>query len=677
MRRLLPLFLLGLVLRADIPDVDQRGGPARDQNTPRTFTVVTNAADWKEKSDIFRIQVQVSCGLYPEPDRTPLKPQVFDRIEREGYSIEKVHFQPFPGLYMAGNLYRPLGQGKGPFPGVLNPHGHSEAGRLTDTTNFSTVARCIQLARMGMVAFSYDMLGYGDSTQFSPRNADGSPVRPKSYDNHAALFRDPTNQLWNLSLMGVQLWNSIRAVDFLQSLPDVDPAKIGCTGESGGATQTILLGAVDPRVQVLAPVAMVSHTMQGGCWCENAPGLRVDFSNLEIAALTAPRPQLLVGATGDWTKTTLENEGPAVAGIYRMLGAEDKFRAVRFDYGHNYNQTSREAVYAWLARWLLGRPEADKIAEQPYTKEPDAALRVFPEGKYPADALSEADFTAAWISARKGKLLAFEPKDTNAVARLRNLTVELWQDLLQLDRAVWKPGGVVSEWAVGRPGRGDRLEKQLLQIVDDEHPPKLLVIIAHPDGKAAVEPGGARGRLAAQLLAKGHAVLGLDLFQTGASRDAAIVRRSPFTNYFATYNRTPIQQRAQDLVTAYNYAKYVLKVKTVAMVADGEAGLWALLTAIQPDALVADANAFDSASDAAWLDPERFFPGARVLGGPETVSAMAAPRPLWVHHTGTAYDTRWVREAYAVAGQPEKLQLQTEVATDKAILAWLDALVTP
>ena len=676
MRRLLPLFLLALALRADIPDVDQRGGPPRDQNTPRTFMVVTNAADWKAKAELIRNQISIGCGLYPAPDRTPLKAQVFDRIERDGYSVEKVHFQPFPGLYVAGNLYRPLGQGKGPFPGVLNPHGHSEAGRLTDTTNFSTVARCIQFARLGMVAFSYDMLGYNDSAQFSPRQADGSLVRPKDYDNHAALFRDPTNQLWGLSLMGVQLWNSTRAVDFLVSLPDVDPAKIGCTGESGGATQTILLAALDTRVQVLAPVAMVSHTMQGGCECENAPGLRVDFSNLEIAALSAPRPQLLVGAAGDWTKSTLEVEGPAVAAIYGLLGAADKFRAVRFDYGHNYNRTSREAVYGWFAHWLQGRPETEKISEQPYQKEPDAALRVFPDGKYPADALTEAEFTAAWIEARKEKLLALEPKDTNSFSQLDQTTRMLWQNLLQMDLSILNPGGVVSEWAVGRPGKGDRLEKQLM-ILDDEHPPKLLVIIAHPEGKAAVGPGGARERLAAMLLAKGYGVLGLDLFQTGKTRDAAVVRRSPLTNFFTTYNRTVIQQRSQDLITAFIYAKRVLGVHTVAIVADGEAGLWALLTAIAPDALVADANGFDPANDAAWLDPERFFPGARMLGGPAAVTAIAAPRPLWVHHTGAAFDTRWIREAYTATGHPEKLQVHAEPATDKQIVAWLETLVAP
>ncbi len=414
MRRLLPLFLLAFRLSADIPDVDLRGRSVRDPGTPRTLVTVTNAADWPAQVQLIRNQIQYGCGLYPAPDLTPLKAQVFGRMERDGYSVEKVHFQPFPGLYVAGNLYRPLGKGNGPFPAVLNLHGHDEAGRFQE----AAVARCVQFARMGIVAFNCDLLGYNDSAQFSPRNADGSPVRPKNYDNHAALFSDPTNQLWELSLAGVQLWASIRAVDFLQALPDVDRTKIGGTGESAGATHVLLLAALDQWVQVVALAGPGARAAQGVCWCENAPGLRVEFSNLDFAAALAPRPLLMLGGTQAGAKAALEGEGAAVAGVYRLLGAEDNFRAVSLDGGEQYNQAARETAYAWFARGLQSQAAADKIPEQPYTREPDGALRVFPEGKYPADALSEADFTAAWISARKERLLALEPKDAKAFAQL-------------------------------------------------------------------------------------------------------------------------------------------------------------------------------------------------------------------------------------------------------------------
>src|SRR5205085_3306146 len=134
------------------------------------------------------------------------------------------------------------------------------------------------------------------------------------------------------SLMGLQTWNSLCALDFLESLPDADPKRLACTGESGGGTQTFMLGAIDDRLSAQAPVVMVSHTMQGGCSCENAPGLRVEYSNLEISAAAAPRPQMLVAATGDWTKATLTVEGPAIEHIYQLFNARDRLRYVRFDF---------------------------------------------------------------------------------------------------------------------------------------------------------------------------------------------------------------------------------------------------------------------------------------------------------------------------------------------------------
>src|SRR5215203_1657524 len=134
-----------------------------------------------------------------------------------------------------------------------------------------------------------------------------------------------------------------------------------------------MLGAIDDRLFAQAPIVMVSHSMQGGCTCENAPGLRVDYSNMEIAAQPAPRPQILVAATGDWTRATMEIEGPAMASIYKLFNAPERLQFVRFDFNHNYNQTSREAVYGFFSKWLRERSEQPK--ELAYSKEPDAALR--------------------------------------------------------------------------------------------------------------------------------------------------------------------------------------------------------------------------------------------------------------------------------------------------------------
>ena len=197
------------------------------------------------------------------------------------------------------------------------------------------------------------------------------------YDDSRQLthtFGGRRENLWGLSLGGLQLWNSIRALDFLETLPYVRRDGFGVTGESGGGTQTFLLAAIDPRVAVAAPVNMISLHMQGGCLCENMPGLRLDTNNVEIAATIAPRPLLMVSATGDWTAETLEVEYPAMRGLYALLGAgrEGPRRPIRRA-EHNYNKDSREAMYAWMARWLqqrAGRREAAGAGVHAWTRSP-------------------------------------------------------------------------------------------------------------------------------------------------------------------------------------------------------------------------------------------------------------------------------------------------------------------
>ena len=181
---------------------------------------------------------------------------VFDDIKHPDYVVSKVYFESLPGFFVTGNLYRPIGDG--PFPAVLSPHGHWANGRLENTAINSGPGRAIGLARQGFVVFTHDMIGYNDSRQLTH------------------TFGGRRENLWGLSLGGLQLWNSIRALDFLETLPYVRRDGFGVTGESGGGTQTFLLAAVDERVAVAAPVNMISLHMQGGCLCENLPGLRLD-----------------------------------------------------------------------------------------------------------------------------------------------------------------------------------------------------------------------------------------------------------------------------------------------------------------------------------------------------------------------------------------------------------------
>ena len=328
------------------PAADQRATHIRTNWQGADFQPPASVEAWHDRAQHVREHLLVTLGLWPMFTKTPLRPKVYGKLERDGYTIEKVVLETFPGFTLSGNLYKPA-KVNGRLPAILSPHGHYKEGRM----HVDVQKRCIQWAKLGAIVFMYDMVGYNDSLPFT----------------HSFL-NDHLRQ-WGLSLPTLQTWNSIRAIDWISTLPDVDPARLACTGESGGATQTFLLTGVDDRITFAAPVVMVSDTFQGGCGCENAAGLRIGTDNVEFAAIMAPRPMALVGATGDWTAKTMERAYPTLRGVYALVGSPNRISANVFDFNHNYNRTSRNEIYARMGRWLLG------ITDAASTQEKDGALK--------------------------------------------------------------------------------------------------------------------------------------------------------------------------------------------------------------------------------------------------------------------------------------------------------------
>jgi hypothetical protein len=650
------------------------GAAIRTLDSPREFPRIDSAAEWKARAKEIRENVLVSSGLWPMPEKTPLHARIFGKIERDGYTVEKVAIETFPGFFLGGNLYRPLGHGKGPFPGILNPHGHWSEGRLTVAKDGSSIpARCISFARQGMVAFAYDMVGFND-TRFKD-----SPTNRPFYEVHRLFATNRADLLWNISLMGLQTWDSIRALDFLASLPDVDPRRLACTGASGGGTQTFMLGSIEDRLAAQAPVVMVSHIMQGGCSCENEPGLRVEFSNMEIAAAAAPRPQILVAATGDWTRFTMTMEGPAIAHIYELLGAPEKLRYTRFDFDHNYNATSRAAVYDWFDKWLLKQPIAFK--ESACAKEADSDLRVFPEGQVPADALTREQMSLALRKLHREQWQSRVPGSRSGLRLYERVFLPAWRHTLQVEWPM--PQAQVTQEAIPstealtaarvtikRPGAAAGVAATYwapASILTARHP-NLVVLCADHAGSSS--PAGAPEGLVHELVRNGIAVLNVDRFTTGEPPDQ-------FANFYSTYNRTEAQERVRDLLTVCAAARQIDPRKAISyrvtLAGSGRAGLWALLAAPAADAVVADCTGLESTDEQALLAPDLFCPGILNLGGFEGAALLAAPHPLLLHNTGGKFTTTSLASAYQGLGAGQKLRVEPATLSAEEISAWLTA----
>jgi dienelactone hydrolase len=412
--------------------------------------------------------------------------------------------------------------------------------------------------------------------------------------------------------------------------------------------------------------------------------LRVDFSNMEIAAAAAPRPQILVAATGDWTKATMTMEGPAIESIYRLFGAADKLRYVRFDYDHNYNQTSRQAVYEWFGKWLLRHENPASLKELAYTKEPDEALRVWPDGKLPSDALNETRLIENLIHQAKAQRAALWPADEATLARFKDAMRPAWQHTLHVElpengliidagKTESRDGFSEAQLHIGRNGKGDRLPVILLSPKEDQL--RLLVVLAHTNGIAAFHKDGKPRGLASALLRKGCSVVLLDTFLTGSLQDSNVLAsRNHFSNFFSTYNRTDLQERVQDLITACAFARVHGKGRRIVLCGQGRSGLWAMLAAPAADAVVAEGANLDLSTDAVLMQQDLFVPGLRRLGAFETAVALASPNPFLGHATGTVFNDDLARDTYAAAKRANALRLEPTRLKDAEIADWITGI---
>ncbi len=645
------------------PGPDARLTRVRDTDTVFEMGVFTERHGWEAYAEDLRRRILVACGLWPRQDRAPVNARITGRIYRDDYIIENVYIEAFPGYYVTGNVYRPVGDG--PFPAVACPHGHWERGRFEDGERGSVPARAITFARMGIVAFTYDMVGHNDSLQMPFEWAHRPEGVPESQRRLEAL--------WGFHPFALQLVGGLYVVDYLESLACVDPERIGCTGASGGGTQTFILTAVDPRIKVAAPVNMISHTMQGGCVCENAPLIRRDASNMEISALAAPRPMLMVSATGDWTRDTPAVEYPAIRSVYALYGASNLLETHQEDADHNYNRASREAVYRFFGAHLLGEPEKyAHFTEPPYAVEPVETLRVFPDARLPEGALSADGVRATFIARVRENWSRILPTSPDAVEAFRETAAPAFADAVGaappdpsevevVTRALVPEDVLAGERIVlTRAGQGERVELRMIFRTTPESGPVTLLV---RDGVVDAEP------LIQALQREGHTVAVLTPFLAGQP-DARTYGAFP-----DTFMPTNAGYRVQDILTALAWLRTRYP-KPIYAAGLGEAGLWTLFAAALDPQLAGafiDMNQFPIDDDAAWVE-RHYIPCIRAVGDVPTALALVAPRPLWLAHLPYGFD----RDACAAPFSDGRIRFtQTALSADGIVAAMADLARTP
>ena len=406
-------------------------------NAPKPLTRFHDQEEWLAYREVLRQRVLRSLGLSPLPSRVPLDTRLSEAIVQDGVEVRYVRYQVLPQVYASGWLYVPQqpaneDAGQKPsarkLPAVLNPHGHWAGGARDPVVQ----TRCLALAKLGYVAFCPESTHVIDL-----------PI--------------------GLCPIGQMTWNNIRAVDFLESLPFVNAARIGCTGASGGGQQAFYLAALDDRVRAIVPAVIVSYFRrilfvdeQAHCFCNHAPGIARVTDETELAAMAAPRPQRFITASGDWTRDFPQDEFPEIRHLYRLLAGDTD--CVSFDKPHNYDRDSREAMYSWMNRYLKDAPRLEPVTEPAVSPIDTNRLQALTNSSVPG-----LEGAASWYR-RQFSYVPPNPKNAETLSRYRAFLGRELPGLLGESGSVSSPlaesrgsfsirGLTVEKWLVGtEPG---------------------------------------------------------------------------------------------------------------------------------------------------------------------------------------------------------------------------------
>jgi dienelactone hydrolase len=329
------------------------------QNTlDHLATLYHDKSSWEQRKALLKPLLYEAQQLSPLPAKPSSKPIMTPKRVMDGYTIENIAIEILPGLYINGSIYKPL-KIKGKIPVVLSPDGHWAQQRYRKDAQI----RCAMIARMGAIAVSYDLFAWGESL-----------LQFKSEDHRRSLAQT------------IQTLGGIRILDYVMSLKETDQSRVGISGGSGGGSHTVLMAAMDDRIKLSVPVVSLSSSFYGGCPCESGMPIHLcggGTNNVEIAAMAAPNPQLVVSDGKDWTVSVPDHDMPFLKKIYGYYDRPDLVQNIHLPQeGHDFGPSKRKALYDFLIdQFKLNaaavKDKSGQYDESKCTIEKESAMYVF------------------------------------------------------------------------------------------------------------------------------------------------------------------------------------------------------------------------------------------------------------------------------------------------------------
>jgi cephalosporin-C deacetylase-like acetyl esterase len=669
MRTFLCLFLLTGALRAE-PTVLPADAKTPPRAMLRSFLMdecqkhfetrraalsqLKTAADIETRQQELRGKFLEALGGFPE--RTPLQARVVGTIKRDGYTIEKVIYESRPNHHVTASFYLPAG--KGPFPGVLMPIGHSNNGKAADYVQRG----CILLAQNGIAALAYDPIGQGERRQLLTDK--GLAAIPSSTNEHTLVGVGAI--LVGSSTATYRIWDGIRSLDYLAGRPEIDAKKLGCTGCSGGGTLTSYLMALDDRVAAAAPSCYLTSlerlfaTIGPQDAEQNVTGqVAFGLEHADYIGLRAPRPTLVCAATGDffdiqgtWTSYREAKR------IYTLLGYPERLDILESNTKHGYPRSHREGMARWMLRWLAGNDRP--VVEGEMTLSKDDELRCTRTGQVLDDLKGVSTFG---LNARRARGLADSRKEVSAgaVAKLLGLKLPV--------KAATRTEGKPVETPIGKARALIFETEPGIQVPGLLHEPGgeakgPLVLYVNGAGKSADTD------TVAAYVRAGRRVLAVDLRGWGETSPAALPKKMGSfgvdfrESFLALHLGRPLTaQRVHDLLALLSEDVEAVGVGKGATVVLYAAALSPRIKAVRLErGLVSWANVVETPQSIDQLT--QVVPGALATCDLPELVALLGPRPVEVvspvDATGAALSAEAAAKAYARAKEAKSFVLTLE-----------------